>query len=83
MERIEIDILRKRLDQLDDEIVTLLLKRAHIAKQVIAEKKRQNFDVEDSQREKAILQTLCASAPEEYHSLIESIYVELFSWVKR
>jgi len=83
MERIEVDILRKRLDVLDDDIIALLLKRAHVAKQIITEKKKRKFALEDTGREQEILKHLCESAPAEYHSLIESLYSELFLWVKR
>lgn len=48
--------LRKKIDELDDEIMKLLEKRFEISKQVKVIKKINHIEVEDKHREKEIIE---------------------------
>ena len=79
----QIVLLRNELNDLDSEMVALLVKRAELARQIVAQKKRDGQGVEDRVRESEILERLLSDIPQKYHDLLHHIYQEIFRWVKQ
>ena len=68
----ELDILRKKIDDIDHEIVKLLEKRMDISKEIKTVKIHKNISVLDSNREKEILDRIFCN--EKYAQGIAEIY---------
>lgn len=64
--------LRKEIDAIDEEIVSLLEKRMNISKEIKKVKIRENISVLDSGREKEILDKI--ESRSNYGELIAEIY---------
>nr|MBA4405606.1 chorismate mutase [Nanoarchaeum sp.] len=74
-----IEILRKEIDKIDDELVELLNKRVDQGKEIIRYKIEKGMDKEDLEREKEIITRL----KEKYGSkLVDEIYASIFREVK-
>ncbi len=52
------DALRKKINQIDDEIIELLIQRFHVTQQVGEHKKKYNLSIKDERREREILDSL-------------------------
>jgi len=71
--------LRRKIDETDTKIVRLIAERIRIAQEIGKEKKKQGKQVEDSEREKRVLEKVRSIAQEEKISQedIESIYRQI------
>ncbi len=58
----KLEEIRKKIDEIDAEIVDLLIKRVQYAKQAKEEKIRMNKPVRDWQRENEVIEKWCARA---------------------
>lgn len=70
--------LRKDIDNIDDKIVALIKKRMSIAKKVGEYKKKNNLPVYSKNREDEILSKLKSKSKQDY-LLFEQIYKKIFS----
>ena len=68
MENNELDLsqLRQRIDQLDHEIARLLTERMEISGKVAAYKKANNLPIYHPEREKQVIEKVCALTKAEY-----------------
>lgn len=70
--------LRKRIDSLDDELLTLFLERAGIARKVAEAKRLEGLTVFDANREEQVLQRLitaaASAAPEVNDKTVRSLF---------
>lgn len=81
MKKNEISKLRKELDEIDNRIAKLLSKRISKAIKIIEIKKAGSVGIEDSIREKSIVDRLTVQNPE-ISELLTIIYRRVFDWVK-
>lgn len=73
----ELENLRKEIDTLDRELVSLFLKRMNCSAQVAAYKKENNLPVFDPARERALLSRLSELAGEENEEDIRTLYATI------
>ena len=73
--------LRKKIDEADTEIVRLIAERMRIAEEIGGEKRKQGKQIEDREREQKVLENVRGVAQEENISQesIESIYRQIVS----
>ena len=69
----EIEKRRKEIDNVDDEILELFIKRIKIVKKVAAYKKKNALPVQNSAREKELLHRLCLKEDETMKKLSSAI----------
>ena len=76
MEHNELDLsqLRQRIDQLDHEIARLLTERMEISGEVAACKKANNLPIYHPEREKQVIEKVCALTKAEYREPLAKIY---------
>ncbi len=75
-----IESIRKEIDAIDDEMVSLLQKRCDLAVEIGKLKNRENKDTFDPAREMAILERLASGArPPLTRSMVEGVFNEIFS----
>ncbi len=74
--------MRKRIDQIDEKIVSLLKERIEIAKEVGRYKRERGMKIEDAQREKEVLKRVSELAPE-MSSFIQDVYKRIILESKR
>lgn len=76
MEHNELDLLqlRQRIDQLDHEIARLLTERMEISGKVAACKKANNLPIYHPEREKQVIEKVCALTKAEYREPLAQIY---------
>ncbi len=80
----QLTALRKDIDQIDNELVELLLKRLTISYQLGALKQELSLPVEDPVREQAILNRLAKKSDKvEERQALESIYSSIFRVSKK
>ena len=72
----KIQILRRKIDKLDQQLVNTLNKRINIANKIIDIKEKNNIEIEDKEREKEILNNLPKN------KLIQQIYNSIFKHIK-
>ncbi|VVB66356.1 Prephenate dehydratase [Candidatus Gugararchaeum adminiculabundum] len=75
----KIEILRKRIDELDSHVVMLLDERARIAKKIGKVKAKINKDVHERGREKAVIENVKRAAKVINPDEVEHIYREIIS----
>jgi chorismate mutase len=63
-EEIELATIRKKIDEVDRELVTLILKRFELVSKISEVKKKRNLETIDSERESNILTTVTKLAEE-------------------
>ena len=78
----ELTDLRKKIDEIDDEIVSLYLKRMGIVAEIAQAKKETNAPVCNSERESEILSRLTKNVPDEYKIYLKEIYSAIFKTSK-
>lgn len=69
--------LRKQIDILDEQIVSLLKKRQELVKKIHELKKHNSLQAKDSLREQEIISRLKKLYDDE---LVEKVYQEIFEW---
>lgn len=73
--------LRKQINEIDDEILSLYLKRMNISKQIGQYKKEHNLPIYDSKREEELINNLLNKIDnnelkENYKKIIQLILIE-------
>lgn len=76
----KLESYRKRIDTLDDEIIDLLNQRFTLTEAVGLYKKKTHINVEDTNREQAILNKITHY---KYHDALSVIYQTLFTLSKK
>ena len=75
---LQINELRKQIDQIDRELTALFLRRMKLAQEIGAEKRRLSLPVGDGDREREILDRVKAEAPPELRPALETWFTTLF-----
>ena len=78
----ELTDLRKKIDAIDDEIVSLYLKRMGIVAEIAQEKKETNAPVCNLERESEILSRLTKNVPDEFKKYLKEVYSAIFNTSK-
>lgn len=79
-----IDDIRKKIDQIDEKIISLLERRYHLSQKILREKIRKGIDLTDRKREKVIIENLKKKTKNKvFSSLIEKIYPLIFDFNKK
>ena len=73
-----LDELRKKIDEIDDQISDLYVKRMEICKQIGIEKANQGSAVNVSDREKAVVNRITDGKPEEMKRYLKLLYDTVF-----
>ncbi len=74
----ELEALRNRINEVDDEIVKLFVERMQTAAQIAGEKAEKNMPVLDQKRETAVLQRVMEQAGEEFELYANTLYHTMF-----
>ena len=74
----QIDTLREKIDQIDDELVRLFVERMDVAKQIAEYKKENNLPIYVPAREREKLQDVASKAGNEMDDYIRSLYSMIF-----
>ena len=74
----KLEDLRNQINEIDDRIVELYLKRMNVVKQVAAAKTDTNKAVNDSEREDAIIYRLSKNVPDQLKLYIKELYKTVF-----
>lgn len=74
--------LRKQIDEIDDEIVSLYLKRLKICQDIGKEKSKSGKNIEDKNREAEVIKRLTADLGKEEADLISTLYQTIFTQSK-
>ena len=73
------EVLRDRLDEIDEELIKLLIKRAEVALEVAEYKRQSDTPIRDDVREDIIIERLCAMSDGQLsNKAIERIYRKIF-----
>ena len=78
-----LDAYRIQIDKIDDQILDLLEKRKLITKMVQKIKKKKGLDLEDTDRENAILDRLSSKSRKLKREDLEQLYQPLFTISKK
>lgn len=70
----DLTALRERIDVLDHEIARLLTERMEVTDAVAAFKAANNLPVYHPERERQVIEKVCALTKEEYRPAMEAIY---------
>ena len=70
---IELELMRKKIDEIDDKLLVLFKERLEVSKKIGLLKKKHNMKIFDPQREQEIIDSCTQNISEE-----ERIYVEKF-----
>lgn len=76
----ELNVLRKEVDEVDNQLKTLLIKRMSICLDIAKYKSKNNLPKEDAIREKQIIEKLKRN--EKFPGMIESVYPSIFAFSK-
>ena len=79
----ELRELRKKIDEVDKELLALLLKRLELVDQVAGVKKANNLPVFVPGREDEILDTLTANVDGKYASFVRDLFTGILDVSKR
>ena len=74
----QIDVLREKIDQIDDELVRLFVERMDVAKQIAEYKKENNLPIYVPAREREKLRDVASKAGNEMDDYIRSLYSMIF-----
>lgn len=74
----DIEELRKRIDETDEKIVRLFEERLKIAAEIADYKKENGLPVFDSEREKSVVEKVTSKAGDEYAPYIKNLYEAIF-----
>lgn len=74
-----LELLRKKIDSLDDKIVSLIEERAKLAKKIGAEKKKLRLPVFEASREKSIVERVSKKAKVIGKESISRVYSEIMA----
>lgn len=79
---VEIGALREKIDRLDDEIFSLLIKRIDLAVKIGEEKLRTGSAIRNEAREREILSRMAEKCDGFEYACIEKIYSEIFAQMR-
>ncbi len=79
----KIETLRKKIDQLDRQLMATFLKRAKVVRNIQKLKNRTRMPIEDLKREKAIIDGLIKKYPSVDSGFIKQIYKIIFTFAKK
>lgn len=74
----ELSEIRKELDALDDELISVYRKRMELSKEVGLNKAQTGKQINDSERENAIIYRLAGKVPEELKLYVKELYQTVF-----
>ncbi len=74
----EIETLRKKIDEIDDALSKLYLERMDICKEIGKEKAKSGLPVNAAQRENAVLARVCKGVDEDKVAYLKQFYDEIF-----
>lgn len=74
----DLNALRDRINDIDDQIVTLFVERMKIASDIANAKAEQNLPVLDMRREQAVLERVMEKAGEEFELYANKLYQTMF-----
>lgn len=74
--------VRIEIDQVDQELITLILKRLELSKDVKAVKVISGKTVFDPNREREVIEQLQKLIPAEHHDYLETLYTLIFDYSK-
>lgn len=69
---------RKQLDEIDNEIVALIIKRLRVAEDIAKIKNDNGLNICDTRREQEVLNRLKALAGEEFSGYVAAVYRDIF-----
>ena len=75
---LDLKILRRNIDQIDDKLIPLFLERLEIARQIGQYKKENDLPIYDPKREKDKLRDIAEKAGEDFSDYIKSLYTTIF-----
>lgn len=70
---IELELMRKKIDEIDDKLLLLFKERLEVSKKIGLLKKKHNMKIFDPQREREIIDSCTQNVNED-----EKIYIEKF-----
>lgn len=79
----ELDLLRTKIDDIDEKIVKLLKERLSVAEEIGKEKKRQSLPIENLARETEILDKVSSEFPKEVEKEVKEVYQTIFTLSKK
>lgn len=69
---------RKQLDEIDNEIVALIIKRLRVAEDIAKIKNDNGLNICDTRREQEVLNRLKSLAGEEFSGYVAAVYRDIF-----
>lgn len=75
---LDLKILRRNIDQIDDKLIPLFLERLEIARQIGQYKKENDLPIYDPKREKDKLRDIAEKVGEDFSDYIKSLYATIF-----
>lgn len=69
---------RKQLDEIDNEIVALIIKRLRVAEDIAKIKNDNGLNICDTRREQEVLNRLKVLAGEEFSGYVAAVYRDIF-----
>ncbi len=69
---------RKKLDEIDNEIVALIIKRLKVAEDIAKVKNDNGLSICDTKREQEVLNRLKGLAGEEFAGYVAAVYRDIF-----
>lgn len=79
----EIEILRKEIENIDQEIALLIEKRLKICQEIGEEKKKKNLPIFNQERENYLLQKNSSYVKKEYQEAYKNILKTIFEESKK
>ena len=70
---IELELMRKKIDEIDDKLLALFKERLEVSKKIVLLKKKYKMEIFDPQREQEIIDGCTQNISED-----EKVYVEKF-----
>lgn len=74
----DLTVLRKQIDELDTELVSLFIRRMEIAARVAEYKRLNNLPIKVPAREQEVLQRISEMAGTEMEVYVRELYAEIF-----
>ena len=79
----KIKTFRKKIDQLDKQLMATFLKRARVVRDIQKLKNKRGLPIEDLKREKAIIDGLTKKYPSLDPRFVKQIYKTIFTFAKK
>ena len=74
----ELEELRKEINEIDDELISLFERRMAVSAKIGMEKKKKGLLVYDKKREAEVLKRLTSKVPDGAKEDIEALYLKIF-----